>query len=117
MCIQLVLTCADGRPDAFNMGSLRTELHIPAAFHTTQSIEEQAESDGDPEEEEEVDGEDDMVLGSTPQVHSLLQQQAKNTHRCTRPMSDPQSYLCNLTIHRSRLSWAYCLVCLRKVQT
>lgn len=86
--------CADGRPDAFNMGSLRTELHIPAAFHTTQSIEEQAESDVDPEEDE-ADGEDDMVLGSTPQVHPLLQHQAKHIHHCARPMSDPQTYLCN----------------------
>ena len=57
---------ADGRPDAFNLGSLRTELHMPSAFHTAHSIEECAESDDD--EEEADDEEDDMVLGSTPQV-------------------------------------------------
>lgn len=64
---------ADGRPDAFNMGSLRTELHIPAAFQSAHSIEECPESDED--SDEDADGgndEDVMVLGSTPQVRSPL---------------------------------------------
>ena len=52
------------------MGSLRTELQIPCAFHTAQSIEECAESDDDAEDDQEE--EEDMVLGSTPQVCNTL---------------------------------------------
>ena len=52
------------------MGSLRTELQIPCAFHTAQSIEECAESDDDAEDDREE--EEDMVLGSAPQVTLLL---------------------------------------------
>ena len=55
------------------MGSLRTELHIPSTFQTVHSTEECAESD---DGAEEVEGEDDMLLGSTPseplQVYSAL---------------------------------------------
>lgn len=54
------------------MGSLRTELQIPSTFPSAQSIEERAESD---DGAEEVEGEDDMLLGSTPserfQVYTL----------------------------------------------
>ena len=53
------------------MGSLRTELQIPCAFLTAQSIEECAESDDDAEDDREEE-EEDMVLGSTPQVHNTL---------------------------------------------
>ena len=68
--------CADGRPDAFNMGSLRTELHIPAAFQSAHSIEECPETDDDSDEDADAaDDEDVMVLGSTPQVHSPLHMQ------------------------------------------
>ena len=67
---------ADGRPDAFNMGSLRTELHIPAAFQSAHSIEECPETDEDSDEDADGgDDEDVMVLGSTPQVHSPLHMQ------------------------------------------
>ena len=67
---------ADGRPDAFNMGSLRTELHIPAAFQSEHSIEECPETDDDSDEDADgADDEDVMVLGSTPQVHSPLHMQ------------------------------------------
>ena len=45
------------------MGSLRTELQIPSMFPSAQSIEERAESD---DGAEEVEGEDEMLLGSTP---------------------------------------------------
>ena len=63
--------CADGRPDAFNLGSLRTELHIPAAFQSAHSIEECPETDEDSDEDADGgDDEDVMVLGSTPQVHA-----------------------------------------------
>ena len=48
------------------MGSLRTELQIPSTYQTAQSNEECGESDDDAEEEEEVEGADDMLLGSAP---------------------------------------------------
>ena len=57
------VSSSDGRQDAFNMGSLRTELQIPSMFPSAQSIEERAESD---DGAEEVEGEDEMLLGSTP---------------------------------------------------
>ena len=67
----LCFSRADGRPDAFNMGSLRTELHIPAAFQSAHSIEECPETDEDSDEDADGgDDEDVMVLGSTPQVHA-----------------------------------------------
>ena len=89
---------ADGRPDAFNMGSLRTELHIPAAFQSAHSIEECPETDEDSDEDaDEGDDEDVMVLGSTPQVLSPLHMQERAhpawEHACGRALWMPRLVL------------------------
>lgn len=58
--------------DSFNMGSLRSDLHLPGQFPSTRSTRdvEEGDDDGADDDEDNDDVEDLMILGSTPQVHS-----------------------------------------------